>query len=140
MRRAFSCHAEQVGLGWLPAAYIASDVLARIECIRASDASVNILTAFAYIPACTHITFALTHGGKLDAPSMPLYAQELQTVCITSAGATVTAAELDSFLDSTFLPTPRAVQVVLDGVNIDGDVDAIPRDRFLVSHKPQALV
>ncbi|EJD39263.1 hypothetical protein AURDEDRAFT_171652 [Auricularia subglabra TFB-10046 SS5] len=131
--RAFLSAAAQIDIG-LPAAYITNDILSRVDCISATSASVNLLRAFAYLPTCTRATFIMAESGELKPPSMPLYTQELQEICISCrVEARMAVSELESFLDSTFLPIPRAVRVLLDGVALDGDVGTISTDRYLVS-------
>ncbi|EJD47504.1 hypothetical protein AURDEDRAFT_163375 [Auricularia subglabra TFB-10046 SS5] len=131
--RAFLAAATQIGIG-LPAAYITNDILSRVDCISATSASMNLLRAFAYLPTCTRATLIVAENGELTPPSMPLYTQELQEICISCpVEAKMSVSELEHFLDSTFLPIPRAVRVLLDGVALDGDIGTISTDRYLVS-------
>ncbi|EJD47506.1 hypothetical protein AURDEDRAFT_183973 [Auricularia subglabra TFB-10046 SS5] len=131
--RAFLAARPQVDIG-LPAAYITNDLRSRVDCISATSASVNLLGAFAYLPTCTRAQFTMTEGCELKPPSKPLYAQELQEICISCpVAANMTVAALECFLDSTFLPVSRVVRILLDGVSLDGDVSTLPPDRYLVS-------
>ncbi|EJD47518.1 hypothetical protein AURDEDRAFT_163389 [Auricularia subglabra TFB-10046 SS5] len=131
--RAFLAAWLQVDIG-LPAAYITNDLRSRVDCISATSASVNLLGAFAYLPTCTRAMFTMMERCELKPPSKPLYAQELQEICISCpVAAKMTVAALELFPDSTFLPVSRIVRVLLDGVALDGDIGAISADRYLVS-------
>ncbi|EJD47498.1 hypothetical protein AURDEDRAFT_163366 [Auricularia subglabra TFB-10046 SS5] len=140
MSRAFVCNLDQLVSGYIPATYTCDDIPSRIECIRASSDTINLLTTFVYLPSCVRAAFRLTEGCPLKAPTMPLYAKELQEICISSpVEATMTVAELELFLNSTFSPIPRAVRVILDGVALDGNIGTISTDRYVVSVGKRAI-
>ncbi|EJD47553.1 hypothetical protein AURDEDRAFT_163423 [Auricularia subglabra TFB-10046 SS5] len=134
MQRTFLCAPEQVAEAYLPSVYVSSELLSRVETLHASASAAGLLPAFCGLDACTRVDLSLADGARLTPPQRPLRAPKIEHVAISSATPqTLPVGQLVDFLGAMLLPGSKAVQVALTGVALDGDLTAIPRDRFVLA-------
>ncbi|EJD47589.1 hypothetical protein AURDEDRAFT_163460 [Auricularia subglabra TFB-10046 SS5] len=134
LRRTFLASPAQIDTAYLPPAYVADDVVSRVETLHAMSACAGLLPAYHELAACTRVAFSLAGGEPLKPPSCPLRVPKLERVELAgSTPQSLDARDLVAFLDGAFAPGSAPVHLALLGITLVGDLDAIPRDRYVIA-------
>ncbi|EJD47573.1 hypothetical protein AURDEDRAFT_183988 [Auricularia subglabra TFB-10046 SS5] len=134
MQRCMRCSPVQATLSTLPSRCVSEHLMSRVQSVQATANCTGLFPTFRELASCTRVSLSLHDGQRLEPPPEPLSLPKLERVELSSATPqSLDAGDLEAFLAAAFTAGSDAVQVTLAGVTLGGNIDLMPRNRFVVS-------